>query len=163
MATWSELVRGLGQALLDVLKAEIRGLETEVQRSGEELQKGVGLLAAAVALLFWTVGALIFAAAAVLAIWLPLWGAALIVAAVFGLAGGLLIHFGLGRLRKFENPLRTARRRFEDHMDWVQGRLLATEPPLSPAGASRSGDSGEYRAADLDDVDEMHDFRNGPR
>lgn len=157
MATWSELIRGLGQALLDVLKAEIRGLETEVQRSGQELQKGVGLLAAAVALLFWTVGALIFAAAAVLAIWLPLWGAALIVAGVFGLAGGLLIHFGLGRLRKFENPLRTARRRFEDHMDWVQGRLLATETPTS------TSEAGEYRAADLDDPEDLDDFRNDPR
>ncbi len=155
MASWSELIRGLGQALLDVLKAEIRGLETEVQRSGRELSIGLGLVLAALGFLFWTLGALLFAFAAVLAIWLPLWGAALIVAAVFALAGAVLAWFARKRFARFENPLRTARRRFEDHMDWVESRLLVTEPTAS--GTSSRG----TQAGDPDDFDGFDDFSQG--
>src|SRR6185295_6665960 len=68
-------IRGLGQALVDVLRAELAALERDLARSGGELSKGLGLFGAAAALAFWAIGALVVAAIAGLAVWLPLWGA----------------------------------------------------------------------------------------
>ncbi|HXU46366.1 MAG TPA: phage holin family protein [Thermoanaerobaculia bacterium] len=140
MAGLTREIRGLGQALVDVLRAELAALERDLARSGGELSKGLGLFGAAAALAFWAIGALVVAAIAGLAVWLPLWGAALLVAVLFAAAAVGLALGGRGRIARFENPMATARRRFEDLMDWVQGRLLATEEPVVPAVADAQED-----------------------
>lgn len=126
MGRWGKLVRELGQSWLDVLRAELQALEDDFARSGHQLKRGAGLFGGAVALGFWAVGALVVAAIAGLATWLPLWAAALIVAFVFAAVAAGLGALGSQSVAKVENPIGVARRRLEDHMDWVQSRLLTS-------------------------------------
>ncbi len=137
---WIDLFRSLGSALLGVLRAEAQALGADFRRSGHLLGRGLALLGAAAGVLFWTLGVVIFTLVAVLALWLPLWAAALIAAALFAAAGGLLALLGLRQLRQLESPAEDIRRRVSDHLDWWQSRLLAeppavvspTPPPVSP-------------------------------
>jgi uncharacterized membrane protein YgcG len=138
---WIELFRSLGQALFEVLRAEARALGEDFRRSGGELARGLALLGGAAALGFWTLGALILALIAVLAIWLPAWAAALIVTALFAGTAGLLALLGIRRLRRFESPAESIRQRVSDHLDWWNHRLLA-EPAVPAAPAVDSGGRG---------------------
>jgi Zn-dependent protease with chaperone function len=156
---WIELFRSLGQALFEVLRAEAEALGEDLRRSGAELLRGLALLGGAAAVAFWTLGALVLALIAVLAIWLPLWAATLIVAALFAGTTGLLAVLGWRRLRRLETPAASVRRRVEDHLDWWQNRLLAEPAPalaglateggrLPPGGGGgRAGDSGRSEPA----------------
>lgn len=126
---WSETFRSLGTAVLGLLKAEIEALERDLARSGKNAALGVALFAAAGAAGFWTLGVATYFLIQLLALWLPLWAAALVVTLVLaGVAAGLAFA-GLKKLEKFENPLTTARRRLDDHIDWWQDRLLAPGEP----------------------------------
>jgi hypothetical protein len=138
---WIELFRSLGQALFEVLRAEARALGEDFRRSGGELARGLALLGGAAALGFWTLGALILALIAVLAIWLPAWAAALIVTALFAGAAGLLALLGMRRLSRLESPAESIRQRVSDHLDWWNHRLLA-EPAVPAAPAVDSGGRG---------------------
>src|SRR4029079_16670411 len=109
---------------------EMEALKEELARSGHHLAIGLVLLGAAFVLLFWTLGALIFALGAVLAIWLQPWAAALIVVGVFTLAAALVGWLGCRRLQRFDSPLESIRRRMEDHLEWCQLSLLKEERPL---------------------------------
>ncbi len=130
MGGWIEMFRGLGEALLDVLRAEVATLQEDLTRSGRIAGGALALLGTALILLFWIVGLLIFALVAVIAIWLPLWAAALIVLGLFLAATALLAWLGLNRMKQVENPVQTFRRRVDDHLDWWQNTLLRTERPL---------------------------------
>lgn len=136
---WSEAFRDLGSAVLALLQAELEALERELARSGRSAAIAVGLFGAAAAVGFWTVGLGLYFLVQLLAVWLPLWAASLIVTALFGAVAGGLAWAGLRKLREFENPLVTARRRMDDHMDWWQDRIL--EPgPVRRVGVERGGD-----------------------
>ena len=130
MGGWIEMFRGLGEAVLDVLRAEVATLQEDLSRSGRIAGGALALLGVALILLFWIVGLLIFALIAVLAIWLQLWAAALIVLGVFLAATAILAWLGVNRLKQVENPVQTFRRRVDDHLDWWQNTLLRTERPL---------------------------------
>jgi hypothetical protein len=141
MRGWIELFRSLGQALFEVLRAEAEALGEDLRRSGGQLLRGLALCGGAAAVGFWTLGVLVLALIAVLAIWLPPWAAALIVAALFASTAGLLAALGWRQLRRLETPAASIRRRLDDHLDWWQSRLLA-EPalaaPETPATASNA-------------------------
>lgn len=130
MNGWIEMFRGLGEALLDVLRAEVSTLQEDLSRSGRIAGGALALLGVALILLFWIVGLLIFALIAVLAIWLQLWAASLIVLGLFLIATGILAWLGVNRLKQVENPVQTFRRRVDDHLDWWQNTLLRDQRPL---------------------------------
>lgn len=155
MGGWGRLVRELGQSWLDVLRAELAALEDDFSRSGRQLKRGIGLFGGAVALGFWAVGALVVAAIAGLAVWLPLWASALIVAFLFAAGAGGLAALGKKSVVQVENPIGVARRRLEDHMDWVQSRLLAraAEEADAAQGGARSK-RGDRKDAPYDDFEE---------
>jgi hypothetical protein len=132
---WIELFRSLGQALFEVLRAEGQALGEDLRRSGGELLRGLALLGGAAAVGFWTLGVLVLALIAVLAIWLPPWAAALIVTALFAATAGLLAALGWRRLRRLETPAASVRRRVEDHLDWWQTHLLAEPAVQAPLPA----------------------------
>jgi hypothetical protein len=140
--SWSETFRALGAAVLGLLKAEIEALERELARSGKSLALGLGFFAAAAALAFWTLGVATYFAVQLLAVWLPLWAASLVVTGVFAAATGALAFAGLKKLERFENPLSTARRRLDDHIDWWQNDLLAPAPPRRVSGGRREHRAG---------------------
>jgi hypothetical protein len=130
MQPWIDLFRSLGEALLEVWRAELATLQDDLSRSGRHLGVALGLLGAAVLLLFWTVGLLLFVLISLLHIWLPWWGAALVVLALFLTAMAILGRLGLNSLRKVENPMETLRRRVDSHFDWWQHGLLARPQTL---------------------------------
>jgi cell division protein FtsW (lipid II flippase) len=146
MAGWIELFRSLGESLLEVWRAELATLQEDLGRSGRYLGAALGLFGAALILVFWIVGLLLFVLIALLHIWLPWWGSSLIVFLLFLLASGLLAWFGVRRLRKVENPVETVRRRMDSHLDWWQHGLLAQPKPLDVEAA---GDRGESLGRDL--------------
>lgn len=135
------MFRSLGEALLQVWRAELNTLQQDFQRSGRYLGLALAFLGAAAALGFWIVGLLLFALVALLHIWLPLWGASLIVLALFVLAAAILANLGVKRLKNVESPLTTVRRRVDNHLDWWQNGLLAQPKTLDVEPAfAESGD-----------------------
>lgn len=124
---WSETFRALGNAVLTLLKAELEAFEQDVSRSAKRAAIGIGLLGAAAAFLFWTLGVATYFLIQLLALWLPLWGASLAVTGLFAAVAGVLALVGARKLKGFENPLSTARRRMDDHIEWWQGRVLVSE------------------------------------
>lgn len=126
--SWSETFRALGAAVLALFKAEIEALERELARSGKTLALGLGLFAAAAALAFWTLGVATYFVIQLLAVWLPLWAASLVVTLLLAAVTGGLVFAGVKKLERFENPLTTARRRLDDHIDWWQNDLLDPAP-----------------------------------
>jgi len=145
MAGWIELFRSLGESLLEVWRAELATLQEDFGRSGRYLGSALGLLGAALILVFWIVGLLLFVLIALLHVWLPWWGASLIVLVLFLLTSGLLAWLGVRRLRKVENPVETVRRRMDSHLDWWQHGLLAQPKALDVEAADR----GEPLGRDL--------------
>lgn len=130
MGGWIEMFRGLGEALLDVLRAEVTTLQEDLTRSGKIAGGALALLGAALILTFWIVGLLVFVLVAVAAIWLQLWAAALVILALFAIVAGVLSWLGVRRLKQVENPTQTFRRRVDDHLDWWQNTLLRDQRPL---------------------------------
>lgn len=151
MTGWIELFRSLGEALLEVFRAELEALQQDFSRSGRHLGIALGLLGAAAVLLFWTVGLLLFTLVLVLDIWLPLWAAALILLGLFALVTGILGALGARRIRRVENPVDNVKRRMDDHIDWWQHSLLAEPRPVGTASAASQG--AGYAAADLEEDD----------
>jgi hypothetical protein len=145
--SWVDLVRSLGGSLIEVLRAEVDALKEEIAISGRHLAVGLALFGAAAVLLFWTLGALIFTLGAVLAIWLQVWAAALIVVGLFLFAAALLLWLGWRQLKRFENPLASLRQHVEDHLDWWQHTLLREEKKVEmpPGAAEYRGERGERR------------------
>lgn len=142
MQGWIDLFRSLGESLIEVVRAETSALQTDLKTSGKHLGIALGLLGAAVLLLFWVLGLAIFCVIAVLSIWLELWAAALIVLVLFAAVMGVLVLLGLRRLERVENPVDTMKRHVDDHLDWWQNGLLAQGkamdiPPAVPVDMER--------------------------
>lgn len=145
MGGWIEMFRGLGEALLDVLRAEVATLQEDLTRSGRIAGGALALLGVALILLFWVIGLFIFVLVTVLAIWMPLWGAALAVFGLFFVTTLVLGGLGWSRIQQVENPVETFRRRVDDHLDWWQNTLMRTERPLDvePVAVTSADDDEE--------------------
>ncbi len=141
--SWGETFRALGAAVLSLLKAELTALERDLARSGKNAAVGVALLAAAGALGFWTLGVATYFLIQLLALWLPLWAASLIVTAVFAAVAAGLAFAAMSKLKKLENPLTTARHRLDDHLDWWQSRLLEPARPRREVESGGREDHGD--------------------
>jgi hypothetical protein len=146
---WVDLFRSLGESLLQVFKAELAAIEEDFRRSGVHLKASLGLLGVTLVLLFWVTGLLIFALVALLDIWLPLWGATLIVLALFTALAAVLGGLGVQRLRQVENPAASLKGRLDDHLDWWQHILAETRaldvPPATVSTGPASVAGGPVR------------------
>ncbi len=139
MQGWIDLFRSLGESLIEVVRAEVNTLQDDLKRSGRHFGVALGLFGAALMLAFWILGLLVFSMVAVLAIWLPLWGATLIVLGLFIAVAAVLVLLGLRRMRQVENPMDSVKRHVDDHLDWWQNGLLASGKALDvPATEIRS-------------------------
>ena len=146
---WSETFRALGSAVLSLLKSELEAFEQDVARSGKHAAIGIGLFFAAGAFGFWTLGVATYFLIQLLALWLPLWGASLVVTLLFAAVAGVLALVGAKRLERFENPIGTARRRVDDHIDWWQSRVLTADGGRAPRTGPEPGrgdETGEGRS-----------------
>lgn len=126
-AGWLELLRSLGGALLELLKAEAEALVGDLRSSGRRLSVAVLLLAIGGFVAFWACGVLSYALVELVALRLPRWSAALLVFGlliVVALLLGVLARF---KLRRLERPASTVRRRLTESLDWWDRRISEGE------------------------------------
>jgi hypothetical protein len=154
---WIELIRSLGAALLEVYRAELADLKGDVRDASIHLVWALGLLLGAGVIAFWAVATLVFFVIEMLALWLPLWGAVGVVLLLLVGTVLTLLALGLRRLKRWENPAETVRRRLTDHRSWLEGEFLGEEGPEEPAetGAGGSEDvEGELKDDNEDEEEE---------
>jgi len=131
---WWQMVRSLGDAAIDLVVAELAALRSDLVTSSRRLGRGLGLMAIAAALLFWTIGLFSLAAVEIVALWWPRWASVLTVAALFLILVALFARWGSKVLGELEAPVMTVRRRWDEHQDWWRERVLEGEA-LPPAAA----------------------------
>jgi uncharacterized membrane protein YqjE len=119
----SDAAASVGQAGLDLLRAEAVALSDELQTSGKTFLRAVLWLLLSLFILFWALALLAYSGVEILALWLPRWGAALIVLGVLLLIGGLVGWLGWRRIKNLETPAQTVRRRLADHQKWWHRKL----------------------------------------
>ena len=123
----SENASALGQAGLDLAKAEASALSRELKLSSRTFLRLLLLFASCLAILFWALAVLIFVGIEVGALWMPRWGSALVILGVLLLAAVVVGVISWRRLRRLETPMMTARRRLEDHLEWWHRRVVGRE------------------------------------
>ncbi|KAB2955153.1 MAG: hypothetical protein F9K18_13740 [Thermoanaerobaculia bacterium] len=123
--SWRALVRELGGAVLDLLRAEADALVRDLGASGRTLVRALVFAAVAGAVAFWTLGLLVYLAVELLTLVLPRWGAAAVVLGAFALAAAALALAARSRLRALESPDVTVRRRLADSRRWWRERIEA--------------------------------------
>ncbi len=133
---WLDGLRALGSAYLGVIKAEVDALERDLGANGRRLLVALAIITLALGIGFWALAGFLLAAVEILAIWLPRWGATLIVAGALLLLAALVGALGWRRLRRVESPKATVERHIEDHRDWWRAQIA------SPEGARRA--RGEF-------------------
>src|ERR1700712_1901599 len=101
----AELVTALPSLLTALVKDEIALLKAEVTSRLTKLGVGVGLIAAALFLLFFVFAVLVAAAVLGIAVALPAWLAALIVAAALFVIAVILILVGYSSIKKGVPPV----------------------------------------------------------
>ena len=103
-----------------IVRAEIRLASAEVRQEARKAGQGAALLMAGGAVAVLTLGCVLIAAIALLATIVALWSAALIVAAVAGVVGGIFIAAGLKRMRQVTmTPTRTLAA-LEENVPWAK-------------------------------------------
>ncbi len=137
---------GLGGVLVRsaaaLLEAEVDQLRFDLARNWRRFLGLVLLGALLFGIVFWALGALLFAAGAGLANVLPLWAAALAVAAGLLALALVLLRIVRVRARRLESPVGTVRRRVGSHLGFWQG-LLDEAPRTSDAGSAPGSDESE--------------------
>jgi Flp pilus assembly protein protease CpaA len=121
---WRELVASLGESLIELAEAEVASLKQDLRHTGRRFGMAIALAVVAAILAFWMVGAAGFALFQVLLLWLPGWGASLIVLGSLLILALILGGIARRRLRDLEAPIDTMRRHVEDHKDWWRNSLL---------------------------------------
>jgi hypothetical protein len=124
---WARRVREVGEAFLDVVRAEIAELAADLSRSGRALVRALALLGAAAAIAFWTIGLTLYFGVELLALVLPRWGAVGAVLALFVLATVVLLLLARRKLAAVEPPAATVRRHLDDHRRWWRERVAADD------------------------------------
>jgi uncharacterized membrane protein YbhN (UPF0104 family) len=130
--SWRALVGDVGQAFLEVLRAEADALARDLGASGRALARALALAAVAGAVAFWALGLIVYLSVELLALALPRWGAAAVVLGVFVLASAALVLAARARLRAVESPDTTVRRRLAESQRWWRERVAA-EPEAEDA------------------------------
>lgn len=97
--TFGELLSDLSTQVTNLIKAEIELTIAQAKAKGKRMGMGIGLFAGAGILALYLLGVLLAAAILVLAIWLPAWASALIVAGVLLLVIVVLALVGRAQLK----------------------------------------------------------------
>jgi Flp pilus assembly protein TadB len=106
----------------DLLRAEVRLAEAEVQENVDRAKRAGGLIGVAAALGLFAGMSLLATSIAVLAIAMPVWAAALIMTVVLAGAGGFLYSRGIARLRNFHVFLEQTADTINEDIEWAKHR-----------------------------------------
>ncbi len=139
LTTLSGLGGALARSASALLEAEVDQLRFDLARTWRRFL-GLVLLAGLVfGVVFWALGALLFAAGAGLANVLPLWAAALAVAVGLLALALILLWIVRVRARRLESPVGTVKRRLGSHLAFWQG-VLDEAAGRSDAASDRDPD-----------------------
>lgn len=118
-----ELVKQLAEETSTLVRQELQLARAELTQQGKRAGLGVGELGGAGLVGLYALGALTACFIAALAILLPVWASALIIAAVYGAIAGVLALIGRRQLQQNMPPKapRTERTIQED-IEWVKTR-----------------------------------------
>lgn len=97
--SFAELLADVPRLLGELVRAEIDALKAEFARSAKQAAVGIGLLVGALVVLLFAIVTLIWAAVAALALVLPMWASALIVAGGLILIAAIAGWIGVHRLK----------------------------------------------------------------
>jgi Flp pilus assembly protein TadB len=100
----SELVQRASQQLTELVRGELALAQAEMKQKGKRYGKGGGLVGGAGVVGFLMLQALVATAIAALAVVVPVWAAALIVAAVLGVVAAVLALRGKKQVDKAGSP-----------------------------------------------------------
>jgi hypothetical protein len=119
--------RSIGSVLTDIVDnireiigAEIRLAKAEARVELTAVVRGIAWLLAGGMIAFLALGFLLLACVYLLSVVLPSWAAALIVAGVSGVAGGLVIASGLRRLRAVPPALPRTAATLRENLQWAK-------------------------------------------
>jgi putative superfamily III holin-X len=121
---WQERLMALREAVGELYSAEADALSRDLGQWGKGFLAALLLLLAALALGFWLLAMLCGFLVALLAVWLPVWGATLVAMAIVALTIAGLAWVGLRRLQALGGPLARVQNRWRDHLDWWQDRVI---------------------------------------
>jgi membrane protein len=135
MREWLELLRRLGDAVLELAGAEVDALAEDLRHGGRQAARA--LLLAAVAFVLAALAWSLFTLALVwgLATLIGPWQAALAVGAVYALVAAAFATAARRRWRATEPPLDMVKRRWRQQNDWFRERILTL-----PASEQETGD-----------------------
>ena len=103
--TTGELITRLSSQVSELVRGEIALAKAELTQKGKRAGIGAGLAGAAGVLALYGVGALITTVIAALALVLPVWAAALIVAVVIFIVAGVLGLLGKNQIQRAAPPV----------------------------------------------------------
>ena len=104
-ATTGELITRLSSQVSELVRGEIALAKAELAQKGKRAGIGAGLAGTAGVLALYGVGALITTVIAALALVLPVWAAALIVAVVIFIVAGVLGLLGKNQIQRATPPV----------------------------------------------------------
>lgn len=119
--SFAELLADIPRLLGELVRAEIDALKAELAKSAQRAALGVGLLVGAFVILLIAVVVLVWAAVAALALVLPMWAAALIVAGALILVAALVGWLGVLRLRTAGPDLESRAESITDDIRAIKG------------------------------------------
>ena len=96
----AELVRQASEQISRLVRDELQQAKAELADKGRHAGMGIGLFGGAAVMVYYAVGALIFAAGLGLAEVMPGWAAALVVAAVLLVIAGIQALVGRSQLKR---------------------------------------------------------------
>lgn len=139
---WGELLGDIGRSALDLLGAEVDGARAELGKLGRRALVVAALGAGALAVAFWALGAAATAAIAGLAVWLPVWGAALVLFGVLAVVALGLAWWARARARRLDAPGAILKRRLEGHLEFWRAEVLGVADDV-PGGTEARRDSAD--------------------
>jgi uncharacterized membrane protein YqjE len=104
----ADLVRQMSEQVSTLVRDELALARAEMTEKGKRAGKGAGLLGGGGVLALYGLGALFVTIGAVLALWMPVWVAALIVTVVLFAAAGVIALMGKKQVQQAVPPAPTA-------------------------------------------------------
>lgn len=147
-STWGEVFRSLGEAVFEVLRAEMAVLAEQWKEAGVVLAIALALGGTVFFSMFWLLGLAVLAAVDLVRKFQEwqLWQASLAVGALLLLLMVLALVVAWLLVRRLKNPLGAVQERMSDHFAWWRKDLFEQgHDPCGglPADASARGEDGD--------------------
>jgi uncharacterized membrane protein YqjE len=118
----AEIVQSVVRDIQEIVRSEVQLAKAEVSEKTTQMSGAAAMFGGAVAAGLLGGIALVAALVAFLAIWLPVWGAALIVGAVLTASAAILFLAGKGKLAGFTPIPRQTVETIKEDVEWAKQR-----------------------------------------